>query len=154
MPAIVAQGYVAVMITAVNEVGHPYSYPMILQRELLSGEDVCIIEHDNESRPGFLKDLEDCPEPWCFFAYDLSQPWEEAVRQPSVTSAPLGVDFAPLGHTRFKGGVGEKIRATLEDPLFLSTWVARDVWITGALIDAGYTAHRHPGKCLHHHPYR
>jgi hypothetical protein len=153
VPAILAQGYAAETIECVNIVDHPMSYPRILADLLLGDEDVCIIEHDNESRPGFLQDLEDCPEPWCFFAYDLSQRWEDAVLQPSVTSAPLGVDFAPLGHTRFKAGLGENIRDTLESDWFKSTWVARDTFVAGALSVMGFKAHRHPGKAIHHHPY-
>lgn len=153
VPAIEAQGYEPELIECVNIVGHPQSYPMILQRELLSGVDVCIVEHDVESRPGFLDDLDICPLPWCFNAYDFSVPFEDALKQPHLRSGPLGVDFAPLGHTRFKAGVGQEIEETLRDPLFLATWVARDVWIAGALVKVGIQAHRHPGKALHWHPY-
>jgi hypothetical protein len=154
VPAITAQGYAAETVECVNVVGHPQSYPYILADALLGPDDVCIVEHDNESRPGFLKDLDDCPEPWCFFAYDLGQQtFEEAVSQPRADSAPLGVDFAPLGHTRFKAGVCEPIRSTLEADFFRSTWVSRDTFVSGALNAIGIRAHRHPGKCFHHHPY-
>lgn len=153
VPAITAQGYAAETIECVNIVGHPMSYPMILHDLLLSGEDICIIEHDNESRPGFLAELDECPEPWCFFAYDLAQTWEESIGQPTATSAPLGVNFSPLGHTRFRAGVGDHIRETLEADFFLATWSARDTFISGALMTVGFEAHLHPGKCFHHHPY-
>ena len=153
VPAIRAQGYEPELVECVNMVGHPSSYPCILRDLLLSDEDFCVIEHDNESRPGFLDALVECPEPWCFFAYDMSVPWEEAVNQPTVNSAPLGVGFAPLGHTRFRAGLGREIEATVTTEFFLATWASRDTFISGALMALGHLAHRHPGKALHHHPY-
>lgn len=153
VPSIQRQGYEPELIACVNEVGHPDSYPAILRRLLLGDEDFCIIEHDNESRPGFLDALADCPEPWCFFAYDVRTTWEEATMQGTPTSAPLGVDFAPLGHTRFRSGFGSLIRETLDTDWFQSTWTARDTFISGAYNALGYQAHRHVGKALHHHPY-
>jgi hypothetical protein len=160
VPAVTAQGYEPTLIEIVNEVGHRDSYPVILAKFLLSGDDVCFIEHDNESRPGFLTDLEQCPEPWCFFAYDFSITYEEAIGEVtpdhakrSPTSAPLGTDFAPLGHTRFKSGVGNQIAETLTSDFFLATWVSRDTLIAEALNELGYLPHRHRGKCFHHHPY-
>lgn len=152
-PAIRAQGYEPELHECVNVVGHPASYPALLRDLLLSGEDVCVVEHDVESRPGFLADLEACPEPWCFFAYDFRVSYEDAVHQPTVNSAPLGVDFAPLGHTRFRAGVGAGIESTLTSTFFLSTWVSRDTFVAGALVALGLRAHRHPGKAFHHHPY-
>ncbi len=160
VPAVTAQGYEPYLIEVVNEVRHPDSYPMILARFLLCGEDVCFIEHDNESRPGFLDDLETCPEPWCFFAYDFGISYEEAIGEETPnhakrnpTSAPLGSHFAPLGHTRFKGGVGDKIAQLLSSDFFLATWVSRDTLIAEALNEVGLFPHRHRGKCFHHHPY-
>jgi hypothetical protein len=153
VPGIEMQGYEPELIECVNVVGHPHSYPNILREAFLSGDDFCLIEHDNESRPGFLKSLEDCPEPWCFFAYDFRVSFEDALHQPTVNSAPLGVDFAPLGHTRFRGELGEQIRSTLESDFFQATWVSRDTFVCGALTAIGYQAHRHPGKAFHHHAY-
>jgi hypothetical protein len=153
IPAIEAQGYIPEVIECVNMVGHPHSYPMILRDLFLSGDEFCVIEHDNESRPGCLDALRDCSEPWCFFAYDFRVPFEEAVQQPTVNSAPLGVDFAPLGHTRFKSYVGRQIESTVTAEFFLVTWVSRDTFVAGALTALGYQAHRHPGKVFHHHPY-
>jgi hypothetical protein len=159
VPSIKAQGYEALVIKCVNEVGHPLSYPRVLAAFMLNAGDVCFIEHDNESRPDFLDDLRDCPEPWCYFAYDLSVDYDTAVGitkpEPGLgrPSAPLGNEFAPLGHTRFRAGVGEKIRDLLESDFFAATWVSRDVLIAGALNDAGYLPHRHRRKCLHHHSY-
>lgn len=154
VPAIERQGYIPELIECVNVVGHPDSYPNILRRYLLGDEDVCIIEHDNESRPGFLRDLDECPEPWCFFAYDFgSQTFEEALGDPRPESAPLGQGFAPLGHTRFRAGFCEQIRSTLESDFFGRTWVSRDTFVAGALNLLGHKAHRHPGKGIHHHPY-
>lgn len=153
VPAIERQGYAAELYECVNIVGHPMSYPALLSSWLLSGDDVCVIEHDNESRPGFLDALAECPEPWCFFAYDFRVSFEDAVSQPTVNSGPLGVDFAPLGHTRFRGGLGEEIRSLLEADFFRATWVSRDTFVSGALAALGYQAHRHPGKAIHHHPY-
>lgn len=141
------------MIECANFVGHPRSYPQLLREYFLAGEDFCIIEHDNESRPHFLDDLRDCPQPWCFFAYDLYTSWEDATSQPTAWSAPLGVDFAPLGHTRFKAGLGQEIESILSADYFLSSWVSRDTFISGALTALGYIAHRHPGKAIHWHPY-
>lgn len=152
VPAIQAQGYEPTLLVCSNERGAVNTYPHYLRGLLLSSDDVCIIEHDNESRPGFLADLEACPEPWCFFAYDLYRPWDEHTSQAGGSQAQ-SVDFAALGHTRFRAGVGEDIRELLESRLFLSSWVARDTFISGALTAAGYVAHRHPGKCFHHHPY-
>ena len=153
VPSIVAQGYEAETYECVNIVGDPMSYPALLHQWLTSGEDVCIVEHDNESRPGFLADLDACPEPWCFYAYDLSIPWEDAILDPGPNSAPLGELFAPLGHTRFRAGVGDLILPTLTAGWFRESWVARDTWVSGALNAVGLIPHRHPGKALHHHQY-
>lgn len=154
VPSIEAQGYDPVLIECANEVGHPDSYPMILRRYLLGAEDVCIVEHDNESRPGFLKGLEMCPQPWCFHAYDFGgQTYEQACEQGHPESAPLGGGFAPLGHTRFRAGAAEPIRETLESDFFARTWVARDTFVAGAMNLLGLMAHRHPGKSIHHHQY-
>jgi len=151
--SIVAQGYVPERRECVNRVGHPQSYPMILTKLFESGEDFCIVEHDIESRPGFLGALEDCPSPWCFNAYDFSIPWEEAIGQPSDTSAPLGVYACPLGHTRFRGGLYETLREVLHSDIFQMSWVGCDTWLGNRLNDIGMIPHRHPGKVIHHHPY-
>lgn len=153
VPAIEEQGYVPELYECVNIVGHRMSYPALLRDWFLSGEDFCIIEHDNESRPGFLNTLRYCEEPWCFFAYNFRVTYEDAVQQPTVNSGPLGVNFAPLGHTRFKGGLGDEIRSLLDADFFQATWVSRDTFVSGALTALGYQAHRHPGKAFHHHPY-
>lgn len=160
VPAIRAQGYTPRVISVVNEVGHLDSYPMILATFLLADVDVCFVEHDNESRPGFLDDLRDCPKPWCYFAYNFSIPYDDAISGPSddsahltPTNAPLGVNFAPLGHTRFKAGVGNAIATTLQSAFFQATWVSRDTLIAEALNEVGLFPHRHEGKCFHHHPY-
>ena len=145
--------YVIEQVEVANIVGHPLSYPALLLEWLTCGQDVCIVEHDNESRPGFLAGLEECPEPWCFHAYDLSIPWEEAVERPSGDSAPLGGGLAPLGHTRFRAGLGDRIRETLESSWFQASWVSRDTFVSGALNALGYLPHRHPGKAGHHHDY-
>ena len=78
---------------------------------------------------------------------------EEAIEGGGRVSAPLGTGFAPLGHTRFRQGFCEPIRSTLEEDFFQRTWVARDTFVAGALNLLGFKAHRHPGKCFHHHPY-
>lgn len=159
VPSITAQGYEPAVLRCVNIVGDPLSYPQILRAELLGSQDVCFVEHDNESRPGFLRDLEDCPEPWCFFAYDFAIPYDEAVgiTKPDAAlglpAVALGANFAPLGHTRFRAGVGESIRELLESHFFGSTWVSRDNLIADGLNRAGLAPHRHRGKCIHHHPY-
>ena len=154
VPAIENQGYTPELIECVNEVGHPYSYPLILRSLLLSGDDVLIIEQDNESRPGFIKSLEECEHYWCFFAYDFGdQTYEDAIDNGRREAGPLGRGFSPLGHTRFRAGVGEWIRETLDEDYFARTWVARDTFVAGALGVQGYEAHRHPGKCFHHHKY-
>jgi hypothetical protein len=159
IPSLVSQvdadgnRYVIEQVECVNIVGHPFSYPALLADWLTCGADVCIVEHDNESRPGFLAGFESCPEPWCFHAYDLSVPWEDAVGLTSDRSAPLGLGLAPLGHTRFRAGVGDLIAETLDAPWFRETWVSRDTFISGALNALGMAPHRHPGKAGHHHPY-
>ena len=145
--------YIVETYEVVNVVGHPLSYPSLLADWLTCGEDVCIIEHDNESRPGFLAGFEACGEPWCFHAYDLSIPWEEAVENPSGGAAPLGHGLAPLGHTRFRAGFGDQITETLEAWWFQSSWVSRDTFVSGALNALGHVPHKHPGKAGHHHPY-
>jgi len=143
----------------VNEVGHPQSYPMILAALFESGEDFCIVEHDIESRPGFLVSLEDCPEPWCFNAYNFSIPWEEAIGAPTDTSAPLGMYAAPMGHTRFRGGLYETVKRVLDSDVFKMSWVGCDTWLGNQLnapVSQGGGAmnpHRHRGKAIHWHPY-
>lgn len=153
VPAIRRQGYEPTVIECENIVNSPRSYPGVLRAAFESGRDFCVIEHDVESRPGFLSALEECPTPWCFFAYDFSIKYEDAVLQPMVRSAPLGVGFAPLGHTRFRKELAPAVLPTVNSELFQASWVARDAFTTGALSAAGYLAHRHPGKAMHHHDY-
>jgi hypothetical protein len=154
VPSITRQGYSPTLIRCVNTVGHPDSYPMILRQYLLGEEDVVIVEHDNESRPGFLASYEECPEPWCFHAYDFGpQTWEQAIEEGRPDSAPMGSGFAALGHTRFRAGFCEPIRSTLESDFFARSWVSRDTFVAGALNLLGFSAHRHEGKSVHHHPY-
>lgn len=148
VPAIEAQGYHAETWRMVNEV----HYPHLLRELFASGEDFCLIEHDVESRPGFLESLEECPAPWCFNAYDFTIPYDEAVCNDGPISV-LADHFSPLGHTRFRGGVGKVIAQTLDSPDFLSSWISRDTRVSAALVAAGYRAHRHKGKALHRHDY-
>lgn len=142
VPAITNQGYVPKMVT----VGNDDHYPHLLRDLFESGKDFCVIEQDVESRPGFLSDFEACPEPWCYFAYHFELPYDQAIG----FQKPW---FAPLGHTRFKEGVGEKIASLLGSPEFLSHWLSRDVMISDALHKAGFSAHRHRGFALHWHRY-
>ena len=154
LPSLRDQGYDVMTWRVENVVGSPNSYPKILSTMLLGLEDVCVVEHDVESRPGFLADLEACPEPWCFYAYDLSLPWDQAVEMAVATAGQeVGSRFAPLGHTRFRAGFCEQIRGLLESDVFAATWVARDSMLVGALAERGCTPHRHPGKAIHHHQY-
>ena len=126
---------------------------MVLSALFECGDDFCIVEHDIESRPGFLASLEECPEVWCFNAYDFSIPWEQAIAQPSDTSAPLGLYAAPMGHTRFRGGLYETVVDVLHSEVFGMSWVGCDTWLGNRLNDLGMKPHRHPGKVIHHHPY-
>lgn len=154
VPAVVRQGYLPEIWRCVNEVEHPDSYPMILQLAFMATEDFTVIEHDVESRPGFLDSLDACPEPWCFFAYDFEVPWEQAMYGPHGASGPLGERFAPLGHTRFKAGLYDRLAHLLESSLWRASWVSRDVLLCDSFELLGIKPHRHPGKALHYHSYK
>lgn len=151
--AVVRQGY-RDQVVRCQDPPSAWSYPSVLGRLLTAGEDVCIIEHDVESRLGFLADLDACPEPWCFFAYDFSVPYEEAMCGPGGETGPVTAPwFAPLGHTRFRAGVGTAVNDLFTSEDWLSTWVGRDGPLSRALSEAGYLPHRHRGKAIHWHPY-
>lgn len=122
-----------------------WSYPAELARWLTSDRDVCVIEHDVESRPGFLAGLDACPEPWCFHAYPFSHDWD---------ACGIGPEFAPLGHTRFRAGVGTTVKDLLESDEWLSDWRSRDALLSPALNAAGFMPHRHRGSAVHWHDYR
>lgn len=113
---------------------------------LASGLDaVTIIEHDVESRSGCLRAYEDCPRPWCYHAYDFSQPYEESVPQ----------NFAPLGHVRFR----RELAPALLEVAALEEWGAHGYQHLDRLLYERITTehaigpHRHPGKVFHHHDY-
>ncbi len=142
IPAITRQGYTPLQLVC-NPAPGPASYPGWLASLLTLGRNVCIIEHDVESRPGFLRDLQACPEPWCFFAYDFSTSYEDTM---------VGTGFTPLGHTRFRAGVGTLIADLLDSEEFGSAWDGRDKLISAALA-AFVKPHRHRGKAIHWHRY-
>jgi len=141
VPAIEAQGYEAVLeeLTTANEGAR---YPRLLLELFQSDEDFCIIEHDIQSRTGFLDGLRDCPEPWCFHAYSLGVPFDD-------TSLP----YSPLGHTRFRSGLWPAVRELADDPRWGETWVARDAYLGWHLLGQGFKPHRHPGDVPHFHRY-
>jgi hypothetical protein len=153
LPAITSQGYEPELLRCVNQVNHPDSYPHLLRWLFESGGEFLIIEHDVESRPGFIDALRDCPEPWCFFAYDFRLSFKDALGKWGEPDEHGKVDFAPLGHTRFRPELLDHLKGLLAHPLFYATWVARDSHIAQTLNDAGLKAHLHEGHAIHHHDY-
>lgn len=52
------------------------SYAQEINRRWDSGDDLVIVEHDNEIREGTLPSFAACPQPWCTFAYQIfAPPW-------------------------------------------------------------------------------
>jgi len=138
VPAIERQDYWPEMVAMSGA-----RYPSLLLELFKAGDDFCIIEQDIESRSGTLDELRDCPEPWCFNAYALAMPFEETF-----------IPYAPLGHTRFRAGLWDKVRALADDPQWLETWVSRDAYLGWHLLSQGMKPHRHSCDVMHHHAYR
>jgi hypothetical protein len=149
VPALQREGYRPELIECTG----PGDYPAALAAYLICGEDVLIVEHDVEVRPGFIASLDGCPCPWGFFAYDLKARYEESCWGPDGAWGTIPDWFAPLGCTRFRAGVGTAILPEITSADFLSHWLSRDVIITGALRKRGLRPHRHPGKAVHWHRY-
>lgn len=149
LPAIAAQGYAVDPVQMIDD----RFYAALLRRGLTSGEDFYVVEQDVESRPGFLDDLDRCPEPWCYFAYDFSVPYEESCYGPDGQTGLIPDWFAPLGHARFSAGIGTRIADLLNSEEFLSHWLSRDYLICKAFRKLGRFPHRHRGKAIHWHDY-
>lgn len=147
--SICAQGYTPELHRMVDE----RDYPLLIRDLFRSGDDFTMVEHDVESRAGVMGEFEACPEPWCFHGYRMAAPFDEC-----------GIDYAPLGMTRFRGGLYGTVAELVEDrwakageiePYFTQHWCSRDAWLGRYLIDvAGVTPHRHPGDVVHHRNYR
>lgn len=123
----------------------PYGYHRCLQTVgamLTTGEDVAIVEHDVEPRTGSLASMERCGESYCFCPYNFSVPFDEA-----------GLDYAPLGHTRFRASCaaafGVALRKTFASPGYLDL----DRILGHGLARVGIEPHRHPMSVIHHHRY-
>jgi hypothetical protein len=132
VPAIERQGYQPALVSVA---GCDESYWMVLT-EIARREpnSLCVVEHDVESQPDYLDELRDCPEPYCFNAYDFrAGDWED-----------VNIEYAPLGHTRFAG----------EALLILATlprrhWIGLDKWIGERMAACGIRPHMHGGRVVH-----
>jgi hypothetical protein len=59
-----------VKIDAVDVSGPLDAYWQALAARWVPNEELVVVEHDIIPYPRFLLDFEECPEPWCAFAYD------------------------------------------------------------------------------------
>lgn len=139
MPALVTQG---VSVYALRMVGL-YDYGHALARFFGRDEDVCVVEHDIESQPGFLASYEACPEPWCWHPYDFGNPWH-------MVAPSLPEWWAPLGHARFRARF---VTQAVRDELATRVWEGIDGQLARLLRHRGILPHLHEGKAMHHHPY-
>lgn len=137
VPAIERQGYRPRLLP----VDRSYQ-PQLAQvfAVLSSGADVALIDQDVESRCGFLDDLDACPEPLCYHAYAMAQPFDD-------TFAPFA-----LGHSRFKAQLGRPLLAlAATDRWKRAHWTQCETLIVETV---GIAPHRHDGDAIHHHRYR
>ena len=139
-PAIRRQGYEPEAIECVP------SYQQVLAQlwlRLMAGDDIAVVEHDVESRIGALRSFEDCPELHCFHPYKFNQPFED-----------VGLEYAPLGHTRFRSALGEILRElSWSEPWRALSYRDLDHLIGKHLAAHGVVPHRHELTVIHHHDY-
>lgn len=133
VPSIVAQGYRPRLVP----VRLPNSYGLLLTMLAAEGADVCVVEHDNESRPGLLAELAACPEPYCWNPY------------PVCGMAAEQMDTPGLGHTRLRAEAWAELAGRPE--LAKMRYQGIDSWIARTLAAAGISDHRHDATVLHHH---
>jgi hypothetical protein len=131
VPAVVAQGYVPMMMP------HPdVTYGVVLAQVATWDEDVAIVEQDKESRTGLLHAFEDCPEPYCWNVYPVH--------------GEIDIHTAGTGHCRLRREAWAVLR---DKPLPQCTYRSGiDSQIQQWLEEAGITAHLHPEMIVHHHP--
>jgi hypothetical protein len=142
LPAIERQGYEPEVIPT-----DPPPYPVVLarlfQRMQWKMSDLTIIEQDVESRTGAIESFIACPEPYCFHAYKFNTTFDAA-----------GLDYAPLGHTRFRWAVSDHLRdLTQTDEWRVAGYCDLDKIIGNYLRTEGIEPHRHEGDVIHHHNY-
>jgi hypothetical protein len=125
------------------------AYWRLLSDLWCAGEGFAIIEQDIELRAGVLESFEQCPEPWCLFAY-AGAGW-------STGGNPLFRQS--LGCTRFATAllVAEpdllSVVGSVSQGLPAKDWRRLDVTIAPALTNRCYAAHVHEPFVLHHHDY-
>jgi len=142
VPAICDQGYTPELIEVRNDPPeqNPQHYSEVIRGLLRYNDDVCIIEHDVESPPGFIDSFRDCGEPWC---------WHNYLFEENKLNAP------GFGHTRFRGGVGAKLYDRFgPDLLRNAPWPWVDSYLNDLVKEApelGLCAHLHDGMPVHHY---
>jgi hypothetical protein len=145
IPAIRRQHYEPIMWEINPEDPHHYRNLLGSWFEAISVlGDLAIVEHDVESRTGFLHTFEECPEPYCFHAYHFAQSFDDS-----------GLDYAPLGHTRFRATIQAELTSLIESERWRTTphYGDLDGIIGHHLGELGIGPHRHEGDVIHHHKY-
>lgn len=147
VPAIRRQGFTPTLRICHNE--HSL-YRDVLESELDGEQDVIVIEHDIESRTGFIDDLLECKHPYCWHGYRFQHPIKE-------TGLGPGGDFGPLGHTKFTVSAQLQLRKLYQSEEWKThtEYGGLDLMLGWFLTKrAGLFCHYHEtGDVIHHHPY-
>lgn len=100
-----------------------YAYGRLINLLWEKGDGFIIVEHDVVVRPDTIRELEDCPEPYCGFPYHEAKGWPV-----------LG-----LGCTKISAEVVQAVHLTGEPML----WQNIDATVPPAIRAVGYTQHQH-----------
>ena len=104
------------------------------------GQDFAVIEHDVICRPDVVEQFDNCPEPWCMFAYDNM--CHEACKEAWANA---------LGCTRFRKEVIDAVPHALSAiPEKDRDWHNVCDGLGNHLREAGYTHHWHAPDVGHH----
>ena len=126
--------------------GNKYAYWREISARWTGEADLIIIEQDIEIAADTIASLEDCPEPWCVFAYPIFRrkirlrvglgcTKISAAAQRQVTARAIAEGFALCRDCKGAG-----------------CWWHLDGRVSAMLKHAGYAPHVH-GDVIHHHDY-
>ena len=119
----------------------PDAYWAALEAIWTQGESFAVLEHDVACRPDVVRAFEECPEPWCTFAYS-------DVCHPGCVEAHRN----NLGCTRFRADVLLSVpEAVSSIPSEDRHWQRVCDYLGNNLRDAGLSHHWHEPWVEHHH---
>ncbi len=110
--------------------GWPGAYARYWQHRWTEARRFINVEHDVVVWPGALRQLWECPEPWCAYGYHLNDDFADRER----TSFPY------LGCVKLSA---ELIVATQGLWDGATDWLTLDGWLAGRAREAGVDVHQH-----------